>query len=173
MAKGVQKKKILKEVVLFLVKFNVLLIPFYAVIYFDVNFYQVQSAFAAVLESILSFLCYQVSRNDYFLFLTDTEFPVDISRDCIGWKSAYSLFALVMAAPGKLKDKYKFLVLWIPVLFVFNFGRVLSTLLFGLNFGLDHMEFLHSVLWEQVTIIVVIVVWYLWLRATVEKLAKR
>jgi len=161
---GLQKKKVVKDVLIFLIKFNLLLIPFYVIIYLDLSFYPLQFAFTNFIASILSFLGYQVSASGFFLFLGESQYPIDISRDCIGWKSAYSLFALVFATPGLIKDKLKFLVVWIPVLFVVNIFRVLITMLIGLNFGLQYLEVIHTFLWQEVMIIALLLVWYVWLR---------
>jgi len=161
---GLQKKKVVKDVLIFLIKFNLLLIPFYAIIYFDLSFYPLQAAFTNFITSILNFLGYHVSTSGFFLYLGEKQYPIDISRDCIGWKSAYSLFALVFATPGLIKDKLKFLVIWIPFLFVVNIFRVLITILVGLNFGFQYLEVIHTFLWQEIMIIALLLVWYIWLR---------
>lgn len=140
------------------------MIPFYAIIYFDISFYPLQVAFANFMTSILELMGYQVSTSDFFLFLGESQYPIDISRDCVGWKSAYSLFALVFATKGLIKDKLKFLVVWMPILFVVNIFRVLITMLVGLNLGFQYVEFIHTFLWQEVMIIALVLVWYVWLR---------
>ena len=162
--KGTQKKKAVKEVFIFLIKFNILLIPFYAIIYFDVSFYILQIAFTNFIASILNLMGYQTSTSDFFLFLGESQYPIDISRDCLGWKSMYSLFALVFATSGLIKDKLKFLAVWVPVLFVVNIFRVLITMLVGLNLGFQYLEFIHTFLWQGIMIIALVLVWYVWLR---------
>ena len=154
----------MKEVFIFLIKFNILLIPFYAIIYFDVSFYPLQIAFTDFMASILKSMGYQVSTSEFFLFLGESQYPIDMSRDCLGWKSMYSLFALVFATHGLIKDKLKFLVVWIPVLFIVNIFRVLITMLVGLNYGFQYLEFIHTFLWQGVMIIALLLVWYVWLR---------
>lgn len=170
MGKQPQKKKIIKEVLVFLLKFNLLLIPFYAIILLDIDFYPAQELFAEFIGSILRLLGYSAAVSDFFIYVEDL--PIDISRDCLGWKSAYSVFALVLASPGKLKDKLKFLGLWIPALLVVNIFRVLITIVVGLEFGVRYLEFFHRFLWQEVMIVAIIVVWYLWLRK-VKKLNKK
>jgi len=98
------------------------------------------------------------------MFIGESKYPIDISRDCIGWKSMYSIFALVFATAGKIKDKLKFLVAWIPILFIINIFRVLITMLVGLNFGLQYLEIIHTFLWQEVMIFAVLAVFYLWLK---------
>jgi len=107
---------------------------------------------------------YQTSTSDFFLFLGESQYPIDISRDCLGWKSMYSLFALVFATSGLIKDKLKFLAVWVPVLFVVNIFRVLITMLVGLNLGFQYLEFIHTFLWQGIMIIALVLVWYVWLR---------
>lgn len=159
-----QKKKVVKDVFLFLFKFNILLIPFYAIIYLDLSFYPLQVSFTNLIASILGLLGYVVKTNDFFMFIGESEYPIDMSRDCIGWKSIYSLFALVFATKGETKYKLRFLFQWSPVLFVINILRVLITILAGLNFGLQYIEVIHTFLWQEVMIIVLIIVFYLWLK---------
>lgn len=164
MVKRIQEKKALKEVFFFLVKFNLLLIPFYAIVYFDVSFYPLQIAFTNFIAGILRLLKYKVSTSGFFLFLGENEYPIDISRDCIGWKSSYSLFALVFATRGRVKDKLKFLAVWIPFLLVFNVIRVLTVMISGFIFGFQYLEFIHTFLWQGVVILVLLLVWYIWLK---------
>jgi exosortase/archaeosortase family protein len=164
MVKRSQRKKVVKDLFLFLIKLNLLLIPFYLIIILDLSFYPFQIAFANFLAFILKSLNYPVYTSDFFLFVGESKFPIDISIDCIGWKGMYSLFALVFATPGNKKDKLKFLLVWMPLLFVINIFRTLITILVGLNFGLQYLDFFHTFLWQEVMIFSVIGIWYLWLR---------
>jgi len=164
MVKWAQKKKVMIDVFFFLVKFNLFLIPFYAIIYFDISFYPQQIEFTNFLAWVLRALKYPVETSGFMMYIGESKYPIDISRDCIGWKSIYSIFALVFATTGKIKDKLKFLVIWIPVLFVINIFRVLITMLIGLNFGLQYLEIIHTFLWQEVMIFAVLAIFYLWLK---------
>jgi len=166
MVRRAQNKKIVKDVFLFLLKFNLLLLPFYVIIILDLNFYPVQIAFTNLLALLLKTLNYQVSTSDFFLFVGSENIPIDISRDCIGWKSTYSLFALVFASPGDKKNKLKFLGLWIPILLVVNILRVIITIIIGLNFGVQYMDFMHTILWQGGVILILIGIWVVWLKRT-------
>ncbi|MEM5793398.1 MAG: archaeosortase/exosortase family protein [Candidatus Aenigmatarchaeota archaeon] len=170
MGKPAQKKEILKEVLFFLIKFNLILIPFYLIIYFDVDFYPIQEIFASIVGSILNFIGFEVLVTGFFIYVGDL--VIDISRDCIGWKSAYSLFALVMASPGKFKDKMRFLFLWIPMVLLINLFRVLITIIVGLKFGPKYLEVFHEIFWQGIMILVIIGFWYLWF-SKANKLNKR
>jgi len=167
MDKRTQKKKIIREVILFLVKFNLLLIPFYGVIIFDINFYPVQEWFANFIGSVLRVFGYNVEIDWIFIYIEDLP-VIDISRDCIGWKSVYSVIALVLASPGLLKKKLKFLVYWIPGLLLINIVRVVGTILIGLKFGAYYLDIIHKFVWQEIMIVVIIGVWYLWLRKVIK-----
>jgi len=164
MVRRTQNKKVIKDVFLFLLKFNVLLLPFYLIIILDLNFYPLQIAFANFLAFFLKILNYDATTSDFLLFVGKNNYPIDISRDCIGWKSSYSLFALVFATPGDTKDKLKFLGLWIPVLLVINVFRIIITIVIGMSFGIQYMEIIHAFLWEVAIIIILIGIWIIWLR---------
>jgi len=167
MGKKTQKKKVIKELALFLIKFNILLIPYYAIIYFDISFYSLQAVFANLIAAILKIFSYNVTISDFFLFVGEQNLPIDMSRDCIGWKSAYSLLALVIAAPGKFKNKLKFLGFWIPILLLINVFRVVMIIIIGLNFGIKYLEITHTFIWQELMIIIVIGIWYFWLKKNV------
>jgi exosortase/archaeosortase family protein len=163
MGKRTQKKKVIKEIFIFLIKFNVLLIPFYLIILLDINFYPLQIQFANFIAIILKGLGHNVEISNFILYV-DNSYPIDISRDCIGWKGIYSLFALLFATRGKIKNKLKFFAIWAPILFLINIFRVLITLLIGLNYGLAYLEIAHSFLWQEGMILIVVAVWYVWLK---------
>lgn len=164
MGKRTQKKKVLKEIAIFLIKFNVLLIPFYAIIYFDVSFYPLQIFFANMIAFFLKLFSLQVSSSDFILYLGSENFPIDISLDCIGWKSGYSLFALVFATPGKIKNKLKYMGIWIPLLVLINFFRVISSIVLGYFFGFEYIEPIHTYFWQPIMLVIVLAIWYLWLK---------
>lgn len=162
MDKLAQKKEILKEVLVFLLKFNIFLVPFYLIIILDVDFYPLQIFLTRIIGNILSKFGYEIFMLGFFIYVEGL--AIDISRDCIGWKSSYSLFALVMASPGKLKEKLFFVLRWIPLLFFINILRILITIIVGIEFGIKYLDFLHRVFWQELTILIVLGVWYFWIR---------
>jgi exosortase/archaeosortase family protein len=101
---------------------------------------------------------------DFFVYLGERGFPIDISRDCIGWKSAYSLFALVIASPGLLKDKLRFLAVGVPVMLLVNLFRLFSSIFAGFVFGFGVMEFVHTVIWQNLVVLIIVGVWYIYIR---------
>lgn len=160
----IQKKKVLIETLLFFVKLNAFLLPFYAIIYFNWSYTPLQIVFAGIIASVIRFFGFEVFQSGFFLFLGKDSFPIDISFDCIGWKSSYSLFALLMATPGKIKQKLYFLVKWIPLLMVVNFSRVIIIILIGYAFGFGWIYPVHTYLFQPLMILIVIGIWFIWMK---------
>ncbi len=169
MVKKIQKKKAI-EIAKFLIRLNLLLIPFYLIVYFDLSIIQLQNGFALLISKILNIIGYENTVSDFIIFIQD-KLVIDMSFDCLGWKSMYSLFALVFAIKEKLNKKLKFLLKWLPVIFLLNIFRVVFNIIIGLKFGIKWMNIFHSILWQGGMIAVVLVIWYIWLRQT--KLNKR
>ena len=152
------------EVGIFLLKFNLLLLPFYAIIYYNISFFPLQELYAKFIAFVLTSLGLQATASGVLVYLGKESFPIDISFDCLGWKSSYSLFALVFATRGNVKDKLKFLKIWVPVFILINFVRIISTVLIGFAFGFHLVEPIHSYVWQFVVVGLVIGVWYSWLK---------
>jgi exosortase/archaeosortase family protein len=177
MAGKIQKKKKLilrkrlKTIAWFLIKFNLLAIPLYLLLYFNISYNPLQGFLASVSVPFINMFGHSASLVDYFgcdapsIFGPGFERPVCISWDSTGWKSMYALAALVIAAPvAGWKGKLKFLAVGIPLIFVINYLRIVTTILIALSFGWKYFEVVHTVLWREGLIIAVVLIWYLWLR---------
>jgi exosortase/archaeosortase family protein len=162
-------EKLLK-ILWFLIKLNILVIPLYLVIYLDISFPLLQDFLTSSLHFILSKFNSNISFKDHFLYIpfkTEKGLQIEtfeISFDCTGWKTMYLLFALVLATPSKLNKKFKVLVIGLPFLFLLNFIRILTTLLFVMSFGLSYLEIVHTFLWREGLILAVAAIWYIWIK---------
>lgn len=180
----VLKGVILKDVLIFLLKFNLLALPLYALMYSNFSLPQLQFFLTDVLYSLLKALGYEIAKDGFMLGLLSgsTIATIKIDMDCTGWKSMYALAALIIATPaiatpatgssavGGYK-KLKFLALGLASLFLINIARLLTTIAFVYHFGLQHLDLVHTMLWREGLILAVAAIWYLWLRK-VEKLKK-
>ena len=169
------EKKKAELILKFLIRFNLLSIPLYVVLMLDIDFILLQNFFAFLLERSISMLGYAISREDFILyvFTGSAIIAVDVSRDCIGWKGVYALASLVIATPaGTFGRKFKFLLIWVPVLALINFFRVFATILVGIHFDVEFMRTFHSFLWQYVQILVISLIWYFWLKRSVIKIRK-
>jgi exosortase/archaeosortase family protein len=174
--KKIERKKLL-NIELFLLKMIILAIPLFAISEFGMPLlsmilWPVQNFLAWAAYSLLSAAGFHVAWNGvYVVMLSGAElFTIEISADCTAWKSLYALAALVVATPisnSNLAGKAKFLAVWLPVVFVVNFARIASTMAIGLLFGFRYLEVVHTVLWREGLIALIIIIWYLWFRGKI------
>lgn len=178
------ERKILIQIAVFLIFFNLLSIPLWIIIYFDITFPRAQTLLAIFLEHSLNFLKIETKREGFVLFLADPKLPqIIIDADCIGWKSSWMFVALILATPAKIKGKiklrnikfpktkFKALLIGVPILFIINFLRILTTILIGRYFGINYFELAHTFLWREGLVFAVILIWLLWLRK--EKIVRK
>ncbi len=174
--KILERRKKLLATLIFLIKLNLLAIPLYILLYIDFSLPPLQTFLAFSISSTLSFFKFPVTSEgkNIFVFLKEEEnykiIPFEISMDCTGWKSMYLLTALVFASSFNLKRNLKILAISLPILFIINFLRIVSTIAIALIFGFEFFEITHNILWREGTIFIVILIWYLWLRKIKYKL---
>ena len=170
MARRIQKKKVLDrknliEIVNFIIKLNILAIPLWFLIYIDFSLPLVQIFIAHAVQRTLVVLGTQASVEGFFITVAShLKFMIiEINVDCTGWKSLYALTALTIATPFfAAKNKTKFLIIALTILFVINFLRIVTTVEIGVLFGLERMWVVHTLLWREGLIAIVIIMWYLW-----------
>jgi exosortase/archaeosortase family protein len=170
------KKKILRRklwaVALFLVKFNLLAIPMYLVLWLNLSYPPLQIFLTDLVCRTLNFLGYDAALVNSpislvpLISVSDQLPKIQISWDSTGWKSLYALAALTIATPfATIKGKAKFLAVGLLLLFVLNFVRILTTILTAVNYGFQYFEVVHTLLWREGLILAVVLLWYWWLRA--------
>jgi exosortase/archaeosortase family protein len=178
------KKKILRKklwaVALFLIKFNLLAIPMYLVLWLNLSYPPLQIFLTDLVYGTLNFLGYNATLVTSsvsvvpLISISDNYPKIQISWDSTGWKSLYALAALTIATPSAtIKRKAKFLAVVLPLLFVLNFTRILTTILVAVNYGFQYFEIVHTLLWREGLILVVVLLWYLWLRGIKYKVKKQ
>jgi len=176
MKKLSHRQKKLLNVAKFLLVFNLLAIPMYVVLLTDTAFLPFQEFLAALTTSALRMQKIPATVSSSFITLVDADntlHNVQISFDSTGWKSLYALAALVIATPlPNLKQKLRFLVTALPAIFLLNFLRILSTLWYSYVYGWQNFDVIHTLLWREGLIAIVLLFWFFWLREAV-KLKKR
>jgi exosortase/archaeosortase family protein len=160
-------RKKLEAVAWFLIKFNLLAIPLYLILYFNLSFSPLQTFFATLSHSTLNVFGYNVTQDGFWLTTsTDNGIQrIQISWDSSGWKSMYALAALVIATPvSNISRKLRFIPIGILIIFLLNYLRITSTILISLIFGFNYFEIVHVFLWREGLIFAVVAIWYLWFR---------
>lgn len=174
MAKRIPKKKSLinlqklKLIFWFLIKFNLLGIPMYLIMLLNLSFTPLQLFLTDVTYKTLNFLGYQGELVDHPLCnvkaIRLSTGSICITWDSTGWKSLYVLAALAIATPiVSYRKKIKFLSIGLPLIFLINFLRVITTIVISLKFGFQYFELLHTILWREGLILAVIAIWVIWL----------
>jgi exosortase/archaeosortase family protein len=165
-SKKLQRKKLL-EVLKFIIIFNLLAIPMYLVLYFNLSFDPLRNFLAFLTTRFLAALGVDAAQENFFVVvLAHNQLrKIDISFDSTGWKTLYALIALTIATPkGKIKGKLKFLAIGLPALFVLNFFRIATTIMVAVAYGWQYFDVVHTLLWREGLIAAVVLIWYLWLR---------
>jgi len=165
-------RKELKEAAWFLIKFNLLAIPMYLMIYFNFSMQPLQLFLAQALANGLNAFGYKtyffespISTIPLIGVLETGAPPVYVSTDSTGWKSLYALAALSLATPKKKWNKrIKFLAIGLPTIFILNYFRILSTILICLKLGFKYFEFVHDFLWSWGLISTILILWCMWLK---------
>jgi exosortase/archaeosortase family protein len=144
----------------------------YIILLADINFPPLQEFLAALTTTALQLQKIPATAAGTFITLVDLDSTlrnVQISFDSTGWKSMYALAALVIATPlPDLKRKLHFIVVGLPAVFMLNFLRIWSTLWYSYIYGWQNFDVIHTLLWREGLIAVVLLFWFFWLRDAVK-----
>lgn len=169
--KDLTLRKKLITVAWFLVKFNLLAIPLYLIMYFNLSYPPLQNFLATISAPFIKLFGYQTSLvyspycNAKSIFLPEFEKAICISWDSTGWKSMYALAALAIATPFiAWKKKWKFIAIGVPTVFVINYLRIVTTIVIAIKFGWQYFDIVHTVLWREGLILLIVAIWFVWLR---------
>jgi len=173
-SKKIRRKNLLK-LEFFLLKLILFVLPLYVIMQFGLPLLSVfllpaQIFLAWATHSMLALFGFPVILNGVYLIMRSglELFVVEITADCTAWKSMYILTALVFATPiSNLTKKTRFLALWLPIVFFVNYLRILTTVLIVLIAGFQYLGVVHTILWREGMIVLIIAIWYLWFRGKI------
>lgn len=148
----------------FIVKFNILSIPLYIFILFNIEFIQLQLATASIVHYLLgaSGVPSTLDGISITIPLEGGYWSARIIWDCIGWKSVLFFLALVFATSFSLRKK-KLALLFIPAIVFVNIARIWFMFYYVYTNGLSNYEALHALVWSWGMIITVLALWIIWL----------
>jgi exosortase/archaeosortase family protein len=151
----------------FLVVFNLLAIPMYAVMLSGAQLPALQDATTTVVFAIFRLLGYDATRSGTTIALgAPLDVNIAIDTDCAAWKSMYAYAALVLATPftiGRTR-RLKLVLAGVAVLFALNVVRIVSTAAAAMAFGIATLDVVHTVLWREGMILAVVLLWFLAVR---------
>lgn len=164
--KGKENKKLL-SILLFFFKLNILAIPMYVIIWFNLNFYLIEEIQAYQVSGFLNiFGIKSMVLKDYIPFISMQGFDKDIGIDmaCTGYRSLFLLIALIFAFPSAWKKKLKGIFLFIPVVWLVNIIRIGTTILAGYGFGIEVFDITHLFLWREGLVFLILFLWIIWIK---------
>lgn len=151
----------------FLLVFNLLALPMYAVLLTNSTFLPLQNLLSVMTAYALKSQGLSAAVSGPFVSVLDAQNivrNVEISFDSTGWKSLYALAVLVIATPiYDFRGKLKFLAFGLPGIFALNFLRIWSTVWYSAVFGWQNFDVIHLFLWREGLIAVVVLFWFFWL----------
>ena len=161
-----ERREILLGILWFLIKLNILVIPLYLLMAINFSIPQFQIVLAKLIGGSLNSLGHSAVAEGYYIGVSSgySLATFEINMDCTGWKSMYALAALTVATPSKQKKKLKFLVIVLPLIFVINYFRILTTIVLAFQYGFQYLDIVHTFLWREGLIFAVLAIWYIWLK---------
>ena len=148
----------------FIVKFNLLAIPMYAVLLSGMQLQPLQSVTTDAVYAVFKILGYAAERNGTTIsFGSPLYTDIVIDTDCTAWKSMYAYAALVLATPFAIGwgKKSKLILIGVLALFALNAVRIVSTVAVAVAFGAGWLDVVHTVLWREGMILAVVAFWFL------------
>ncbi len=136
-----EKQRKLAKIFFFIINLHIFGLPLYLFNKFNPQFYSIQSIFAKFLAIIFN----ARSIGPYVYF---NNYVFEISSDCIGIKSSLAWFSLTFSIPFlNPKKRFTIFIKYLPIILLFNFIRILSTVYLSLYFN---PYFVHDIFWAIV-----------------------
>jgi exosortase/archaeosortase family protein len=156
----------------FLIVFNLFALPIYAIDYFNIDLF--------ILEYIITkqvSLFLNIFGVDHSLSLLQigskmiptikiAELPtIAIDISCTAIRSMFAFLGLVFALPKVKFDKRVRALLWgLPTIYIVNLIRIVTTILVGVKFSVEALDIIHTLLWREGLILLIIVMWVFWIK---------
>ena len=157
----------------FLIKFNLLAIPMYAIMFADITFYPLQLFLTEIVYKVIESAGYWIAKSGITIILFAPVEPpgpplaqqITMGFDCTAWKTIYTFAALVIATPvAGMWKKLRFIIIGSVALFAINVVRLITTLIAAYTLGFEYLEIMHTLLWREGLILALIALWLIWLR---------
>ena len=159
-------QKQLWQILVFLVRFNILAIPLYFFLIFPFDTFAIQAFTAKIIAAMLSLSGVSVAVVDGITFyLPAHNWYIQIIKDCIGWKSMLALFGMIFAVRGiGIKKRLYGMLAGVPLIFALNLIRIYSSILITTKVGIMHYYLIHDFLWQFGLVAVVLGIWWGWMK---------
>lgn len=160
------RERIIKPEIRFVFVFLVLIITFYFIYYYTLDYFAfLKTDIANVLAFTLSLLGVKATVQGEDVLLGG--FSLSIVEECTAVFASLIYVSCVLAYPADFKSKLMGIGFGIPVIQVVNLARLIVLSLTGLYYP-GIFEFVHTYIWQSIFIIFVIGVWLVWLERIVK-----
>lgn len=155
-------------ILVFLVRFMALAIPFHFIIWTNFNAYPLQAIVARAVSYLLdiSGAGAAIVLADNFIYIREpVEWTIEIIKDCVGWKSFLALSGLMFAVRGaRMKDRLAGMASAVPIIFFGNILRIYTSIYASLVFGIEKFGIIHDFLWQVGMMALILITWVAWMR---------
>ncbi len=161
-----REQKKLWKTLQFVLRFTLLSIPLYLVLWLNLSMLPAQHLVADHATWALSALSFTVTKSDLILGAgAEKPFLFYIGPDCIGWKSMLCFIALVFASLGvRMRKRILGIVFGIPAIYLGNLARIIIVVLIERSYGLEAALVFHDWLWQAGLMALVLSAWLIWLK---------
>ncbi|MBR9678946.1 MAG: exosortase/archaeosortase family protein [Nanoarchaeota archaeon] len=172
----IQKKYVKKwNAIIFLTTLILLATPLYLIMESNFSLFWFEKLFSTSVSTTLIIQGINVNETIGYennglkmpvLEIEGLEKQVGIGRACTGYRSILALFALTFSVPKiKFSKKVKAIIKFLPVMIIINYLRLYTTILLGILFGDNVFNFVHTFLWREGLIIIILLLWSYWLNS--------
>ena len=155
-----KRKDLIVSFLDFVITLNLLSIPLYLIMYFNLELQILKELEAFIVSEILKVFGLNTKLYENFVVIDDKVY--EISWDSTGWKSFYTFFALVISTPIFYKRKVNPLLIGLLSIFLFNILRITITIYLS-HKNLAPFYFLHLSLWRWGSIGFLLFIWLIFL----------
>jgi exosortase/archaeosortase family protein len=160
MDRRVKRKDLILNFLDFILVLNLISIPLYLFIYFNIEFSFLKESEAFLAAKFLKVLGLNSVSEKNFVVIDNKIY--EISWDSTGWKSLYTLFALIMSTPVRNRRKIKPIIIGLSLIFLFNIARITATIYLSYKQTYS-FDFLHIGLWRWGSIGFLLFIWFIFL----------
>jgi exosortase/archaeosortase family protein len=163
--KFTKEQKRLWNTLQFIIRFTLLSIPLYLILWLNLSMAPIQQTVAGHAAWAIRALGLTVTMNNLVLTVGPGEpFTFFIGPDCIGWKSVLAFIALVLATLGaSMKKRILGIAIGVPLIYLGNLARIIIVVLVERSYGLEAARVFHDWLWQAGLIALVLLLWLAWL----------
>jgi len=168
--KYLKRKRTLRKLLLFLIILNLLSIPLYIVIKFEIELKALKTFTTEIIFRIFQ-IFHKVEKIRYdTLYFKDYELKAEITTDSTGWKSFYLFFSLILSTFLVLrKINFSFAIKLFLLLFFINIFRIFITIEITLLYGIFMYNLFHIFLWRELMIFFVCIFFYFYLNSIIHR----